>query len=75
MPALTFPTLAFLVRRRRAIELACACLGPLAGVYVALRFGLPEFLALGLVAGAVVWLLVRSYLELVTLICDMLLPK
>lgn len=75
MSTLTFPTLALLVRHRRAIEVASACAGPAAGAYVTLRFGLPEFLLLGLLVGAALLLLVRSYLELVTLISDMLLPK
>lgn len=75
MPALTFPTLSLLVRRRRAIERGTAAAGPLAGAYVAWRFGLPEFVPIGCIVGAALFVLVRSYLELVTLICDMLLPK
>lgn len=70
-----FPTLDFLVRRRKPLEIAASAFGPVLGLYTAWRLGLPELALFGIAAGAATLLLVRSYLELVTLISDMLLPK
>ena len=70
-----FPTLDFLVRRRKALEAASTLFFPLLGFYAAWRLGLPELILFGCLLGAVTLLVVRSCLELVTLISDMLLPK
>lgn len=71
-----YPTIKFIVERGNLLAWSIAIL-PLLGA-IAL-FGLLSWhwlvLAAGLVASAVVLLLMRSYVELVRVIADMLLPK
>lgn len=73
-----YPTLAWLVKTRRAIRAVqwiIWLLGASLGTWLAWRTGWPELLPLTIAAVAASLPIVRSYLELVDLISDMLLPK
>ena len=70
-----YPTIKLIVEKGDALAIAIGLL-PLAGAIVLVACGV-HWLALpaGLVGAAVVYLLMRSYVELVRVIADMLLPK
>jgi hypothetical protein len=70
-----YPMLHILVRWGRAIAVALACLVAAAGIWAALTSGNYLWGLLGLGAGAIAYGLLLSYVELVKLIMDMLLPK
>jgi hypothetical protein len=70
-----YPTLNFLMEHARSIAVAAAVL-PLAAAVVAITAGAnPLWFAAGIVAAAVGYGLVRSYVELIKLVTDMLMPK
>lgn len=70
-----YPTIRLIVERGNALAIAIGLL-PLLGAIVLAAFGLHWLvLGAGVVAAAVVYLLMRSYVELVRVIADMLLPK
>jgi hypothetical protein len=70
-----YPTIQFIVERGNALALAIGIL-PLLGAVALFALGVHWFvLVAGLVASAVVYFLMRSYVELVRVIADMLLPK
>lgn len=70
-----YPTIRFIVERGNLLALAIGLL-PFVGAIAMLAIG-THWLVLpaGAVAAAVVWFLMRSYVELVRVIADMLLPK
>ena len=70
-----YPTIALLLRHRPLMVAAATLFAPLVACYAGWRTNHFELMAIGLVAGAIVFIAVRSYLELVALIADMLLPK
>lgn len=70
-----YPMLHILVRWGRAIAVALACLVAAAGIWAALTSGNYLWGLLGLGAGAIGYGLLLSYVELVKLVMDMLLPK
>lgn len=70
-----YPTLKLLEKHGDQLALAVALVPPLAGL-VALSQGQTFWwLVGGLVAGGFLYLAARSYIELVRLMIDMLLPK
>lgn len=70
-----YPTLNFLLEHARALELAIAG-APLVAAAVAVAMGAtPLWLLAGGALGLVGYGLVRSYVELIRLVTDMLLPK
>jgi hypothetical protein len=70
-----YPTIRFIVERGSALAIAIGVL-PLLGAVVLAAWGVHWLvLVAGLVASAVVYFLMRSYVELVRVIADMLLPK
>jgi carbon starvation protein CstA len=70
-----YPALNFLMEHARSVAAAAAVL-PLAGAIVAVAAGAsPLWLVAGIVAAAVGYGLVRSYVELIKLVTDMLMPK
>jgi hypothetical protein len=70
-----YPTIKFIVERGNALAVALGLL-PLVGAVTLAAFGIHWLVLIaGLVASAVVYLLMRSYVELVRVIADMLLPK
>ncbi len=74
-PQPSYPTVRLLLRHGRAVAAAVGLL-PLLGALWAVAAGWPAGLIVaGLVAAAVVYLLMRSYVELVSIIADMLLPR
>ena len=75
MSAPTYPTLDLLVRHGDSIAWAVA-LAPALGGVLAWALGLSIGYAIaGVVAAAFLFLIMRSYVELVRVIVDMLLPK
>jgi hypothetical protein len=74
-PMNDYPMLHILVRWGRAIAIALACLVAAAGIWAALAQGNYLWGLLGLGLGAIGYGLLLSYVELVKLVMDMLLPK
>ncbi len=71
----SYPAVRFLLRYGRALA-AIAGLAPIVGgVYFAMQACPIFFTVSGVVLGAFVYLLMRSYVELVTIVADMLIPK
>jgi hypothetical protein len=71
----TYPMLHILVRWGRPIAAALAGLVAAAGIWAALAGGNALWGLLGLGLGAIGYGLLLSYVELVKLVMDMLLPK
>ena len=70
-----YPTIKFIVEHGNVLATILGVL-PLVGATALFGFGVHWLiLAAGVVAAAVVYLLMRSYVELVRVIADMLLPK
>jgi len=70
-----YPTIKLIVERGNALALVVGVL-PLLGGLVLMALGTHWVAVLaGAVASAVLYLLMRSYVELVRVIADMLLPK
>jgi hypothetical protein len=70
-----YPTIKLIVDRGNALAAAIGSL-PFIGALVLAALGVHWLvLAAGIVASAVTYLLMRSYVELVRVIADMLLPK
>jgi hypothetical protein len=70
-----YPMLHLLVRFGHAIAAVLAALAAAAGIWAALASGNPLWAVLGLGVAAVGYGLLMSYVELVKLVMDMLLPK
>lgn len=70
-----FPAIALLLRHRKAIVVAATLLGPIVGAWLTARTMQPDWLVAGLLLAPVLNLLARSYIELVRVISDMLLPQ
>lgn len=70
-----YPTLHFLMRHGRLIANLAAVLGVVCGVWAAVALASWPYAVAGVIAGAVGYGLVRSYVELIVLVTDMLLPK
>ena len=70
-----YPVVNFLLRHGHQFAIAVALLPAAAGVYLGLSdWGWLVALA-GIVTGAILYILAKSYVELVAIIADMLLPK
>jgi len=70
-----YPAIRFIVERGNLLAIVIGVL-PLLGAVALAVLGLHWFvLVAGVVAAAVVYFLMRSYVELVRVIADMLLPK
>ena len=70
-----YPTIKFIVERGNALALVIGLL-PLLGGIVLAAMGVHWMVAIaGAVAAGVLYFLMRSYVELVRVIADMLLPK
>lgn len=74
-PNQTYRTLHFIVRHGDRLALAVTIGTLLACVLLSVATGALWSLPLGIVAGAFMYLIMRSYVELVRVIVDMLLPK
>lgn len=70
-----YPTLRLLMRHGKGIAIAAAAFGVICGLWAAVALQAWGFAAVGVIAGGVFYALVRSYVELITLVTDMLLPK
>ena len=70
-----YPMLHFLVRWGQVLAVALACLIAAAGIWATLSSGNLLWAGLGIGAAAIGYGLLLSYVELVKLVMDMLLPK
>lgn len=71
----SYPTIKLIVEHGNAIAVLIGLL-PLAGAIALVAFGLHWMILIaGAVTAAVVYFLLRSYVELVRVMADMLLPK
>lgn len=71
----TFPALHFLVKHGNAIALLLALSMPIIGIWVWAIGRSPASIAGGVIAGAFGYLIMRSYVDLVRLVADAMLPK
>ncbi|MGO4329025.1 hypothetical protein AB4Z48_29990 [Cupriavidus sp. 2TAF22] len=71
----TFPALHFLVKNGNAIALLLASSMPIAGFWIWEVSGSTAFLIGGGIAGLFAYLIMRSYVDLVRLVVDAMLPK
>lgn len=71
----TYRTLHFLVLHGDRVALAAAVAALMLGAGIWLSGASIWFLVVGVLGGAFVYLIMRSYVELVRVIVDMLLPK
>lgn len=70
-----YPTLNFLLDHGRALAAAGAVIPVLGAVLAVLAGASALWLLAGVVVGAICYGLVRSYVELIKLVTDMLMPK
>ena len=70
-----YPVVNLLVSHGNWFAALVAALPIVAGIYLALAGAGWIFLCAGAVAGAVLFVIFKSYVELVCIIADMLLPK
>ena len=70
-----YPIINFLVRHGHPFAIAVALLPALAGIWNFLVGGPWLYGVGGIAAGAVLYVLMKSYVEMVAIIADMLLPK
>lgn len=70
-----YPIIHFLVRHGHPFAIGVALLPALAGIGIFLAGGPWLYGAGGIAAGAVIYVLMKSYVEMVAIIADMLLPK
>jgi hypothetical protein len=72
----TYPTIAFLVRYQRILSIVAALVFPAAGICGGFFTDMPWLPVVGgLILGPVTYLIAKSFLELVELIDDTLVPK
>ena len=70
-----YPAIHFLLNGRRWLPEAVAVLFVVMGAYLAWRTGYPEWIVAGVVVGGALYPVTKSYLELLQLITEMLLPR
>jgi len=70
-----YPVIQFLVRHGHRFAIAVALLPAAAGVTAAFSGGGLLYGLAGIIASAVLYVIMKSYVELVAIIADMLLPK
>jgi hypothetical protein len=70
-----YPTLTFMLDHVQALALAAAAAPMLGAVLAVLSGASALWLFAGIVVGAIGYGLVRSYVELIKLVTDMLMPK
>lgn len=71
----SYATLHFLVRHGGWLAPLTGVVPVVVGGLAWVAWGVPGYFAVGVLIGAFVFLLMRSYVELVRLIVEMLLPK
>ncbi|APO70720.1 hypothetical protein IE4872_PD00179 (plasmid) [Rhizobium gallicum] len=70
-----FPTIKFLLKNSAWLPPLAGLVFPIIGVWLGIRTGLLEIIVIGLLLGPIVYLVVRSYIELVTVMAEYLLPQ
>ncbi len=70
-----YPTVEFLVKYGQHFAVTLSALPVVVGVILAWFFQIWLLALAGVVAGGVLYVVTRSYVELVQIIADMLLPK
>ncbi|ODV42905.1 hypothetical protein AWV79_22570 [Cupriavidus sp. UYMMa02A] len=71
----TFPALHFIVKHGNVLALLLALCPPCGSLLLLATGGSPVFLVAGVLGGMFLYLIMRSYVDLVRVIVDMLLPK
>ena len=71
----TYPMIRALVRHGGIAAMALAVVTFALGLFLATQTGAWIYAGIGALAGAVVYALLKSYVALVTIIADMMLPK
>ncbi|TPQ40940.1 hypothetical protein [Cupriavidus pinatubonensis] len=71
----TFPALHFLVKHGNTIALLLALSMPIIGMWFWTIGGSPASIVGSIIAGAFGYLIMRSYVDLVRLVADAMLPK
>jgi hypothetical protein len=75
MPQSQYPMIDLLIRHGAVMALGGALLVPIGSVVVALMTGVWLYVVAGILGGAILYVLLKSYVELVAVMADMLLPK
>jgi hypothetical protein len=75
MPKSQYPMIDLLIRHGAVMALVGALLVPIGSVVVALVTGVWLYVLVGIIGGAILYVLLKSYVELVAVMADMLLPK
>lgn len=70
-----YPTIAFLLRWGNALALVVATCPPLGAILLSAQGWTILVVPAGLIAGVVMWGLLRSYVEVLRVISDTLIPK
>lgn len=71
----SYPVVTFLVARGGIVAMLAGLLPLAAAAWIVAAGGSPAFIAGGLVAGGAVWLFVRSYVEVLRILADALMPR
>lgn len=71
----TYPVITWLLRWKQLLPAGSAALLLIAGLWLFARTGIYESIAAGVIVAAVAYVFVRSYLELIEIISDTLLPR
>jgi len=71
----TYPMVHALVRHGSHLALAVGLAAGAVGIYLAVTLGSIVFAVVGIGGGGVLYVLLKSYSELVAIIADMMLPK
>ncbi len=71
----TYPAIAFILRYGNGLAIAVALLVPLAALLMVVNGASWLVLLGGFVAGVVAWGLLKSYVELIRVVADTLIPK
>jgi len=74
-PTRSYPMVHALVKYGHALAIAAALACVALGIAFAVRDGAIAYAAAGLAVGALLYVLLKSYTELVSIIADMMLPK
>ncbi len=71
----SYPAIFILVTQGKFIALFVGVLIPIASLWAWLSGGPAYMIAIGFIGGLIVYLLLRSYVEMAQIMADMLLPK
>jgi hypothetical protein len=70
-----YPAMRFMLQQSRWLPGVASAIVVIGGAYIVARTGDPVWLVAAIIVGAALFLIVKSYVELLKLIADMLLPR